>query len=54
MFSPLGYHGVQVLEHKQRPSDLLNMEHWGIREHVCCGTVCSDGTHDGDTGRISP
>jgi len=34
MFSPLGYHGVQVLEHKQRPSDLLNVKRRGIRERV--------------------
>ena len=26
---------MQVFEHKQCPSDLVNMESWGVREHVC-------------------
>jgi hypothetical protein len=26
---------MQVFEHKQRPSDLVNMERWGLRESVC-------------------
>ena len=26
---------MQVFEHKQRPSDLVNMERWGVRELVC-------------------
>ena len=26
---------MQVFEHKQWPSDLVNMERWGVRERVC-------------------
>jgi len=26
---------VQVFEHNQRPSDLVSMECWGVRERVC-------------------
>ena len=26
---------MQVFEHKQGPSDLVNMERWGVRERVC-------------------
>jgi hypothetical protein len=31
---PLGYHWVQVSEQKQGPSDLVDMERWGVRERV--------------------